>query len=96
MTHIIWNWLLKNWPQFTYDKVSLTELEQLFLENSGTVVGALKHITNDSKDDLLVEILSNEAIKTSEIEGEFLNRDSVRKSISKKFFLEMQKYNIIS
>ncbi|MDA7711901.1 Fic family protein [Flavobacteriaceae bacterium] len=94
MTHILWNWLLKKWPQFTYDKESLIELEQLFIENSGTMVGALKHITNDSKDNLLVEILSNEAIKTSEIEGEFLNRDSVQSSIKRNLGLTVDKRKV--
>ena len=94
MTHILWNWLLKKWPQFTYDKESLIELEQLFIENSGTMVGALKHITNDSKDNLLVEILSNEAIKTSEIECEFLNRDSVQSSIKRNLGLTVDKRKV--
>ncbi len=94
MTNILWNWLLKNWPQFTYDKESLTELEQAFIQNSGTIVGALKHVTSDSKDDLLVEILSNEAMKTSEIEGEFLNRDSVQSSIKKNLGLTVEKRKV--
>ncbi len=94
MTSILWNWLLKNWPQFTYDKEILAELEQTFIQNSGTVVGALKHVTSDSKDDLLVEILSNEAIKTSEIEGEFLNRDSVQSSIKRNLGLNVEKRKV--
>jgi len=94
MTPIVWNWLLKNWPHFTYDKDSLAELEQAFIQNSGIVVGALKHITNDSKDELLVEILSNEAIKTSEIEGEFLNRDSVQSSIKRNLGLTVEKRKV--
>ncbi|WP_394364773.1 DUF4172 domain-containing protein [Polaribacter atrinae] len=40
-----------------------------------------------SKNDLLVEILSEEAIKNSEIEGEILNRESVQSSIKKKLIL---------
>jgi len=94
MTTILWNWLLKNWPQFTYDKELLKKLEQTFIQNSGTVVGALKHITNNSKDDLLVEILSNEAMKTSEIEGEFLNRESVQSSIKRNLGLKVEKRKI--
>ncbi len=94
MSNVHWNWLLKNWPQFTYDKEILVELEQTFIQNSGTVVGALKHITADSKDDLLVEILSNEAIKTSEIEGEFLNRDSVQSSIKRNLGLNVEKRKV--
>ena len=94
MTSILWNWLLKKWPQFTYDKEILAELEQVFTQNSGTVIGALKHISADSKDDLLVEILSDEAMKTSEIEGEFLNRDSVQSSIKRNLGLTVEKQKV--
>lgn len=94
MTTVSWNWLLKNWPKFTYDKELLKELEHTFIQNSGIVVGALKHISNNSKDDLLVEILSNEAMKTSEIEGEFLDRVSVQSSIKRNLGLKVEKRKI--
>ncbi|MFC2109942.1 Fic family protein [Bacteroidota bacterium] len=87
MAHKIWNWLLKNWPHFSYDKNILEKLELQFSQNTGTVLGAIKHIEGVSKDDLLVEILSNEALKTSEIEGEILNRESVQSSIKKNLGL---------
>lgn len=83
MSYKIWNWLFKNWPHFSYDKEALEKLELQFSQNTGTVFGAIKHIEGVSKDDLLVEILSNEAIKTSEIEGEILNRASIQSSIKK-------------
>jgi len=57
MTTVLRNWLQKHWPQFTYDKEALANLEQLFVENSGMVVGALKHVNTDEKNDLLVETL---------------------------------------
>jgi Fic family protein len=56
--------------------------------------GAIKHIEGVSKDDLLVEILSNEALKTSEIEGEILNRDSVQSSIKKNLGLSVENRKI--
>ena len=94
MKTVSWNWLLKNWPKFTYDKEQLKELEHTFIQNSGTVIGALKHVTKNSKDDLLVEILSNEAIKTSEIEGELLNRESVQSSIKRNLGLKVEKRKV--
>jgi Fic family protein len=87
MSYKTWNWLLKNWPHFSYNKDILEKLEFQFSQNTGTVFGAIKHIEGVSKDDLLVEILSNEAIKTSEIEGEILNRASVQSSIKKNLGL---------
>jgi Fic family protein len=83
MAYKNWNWLHKEWPHFTYKKEVLEQLEMQFSKNSGLVLGTIKHIEGVSKDDLLVEILSEEAIKTSEIEGEILNRESVQSSIKK-------------
>ncbi|MGY0407564.1 MAG: Fic family protein, partial [Polaribacter sp.] len=90
MSYKVWNWLLKNWPHFSYDKNILEKLELQFSQNIGTVFGAIKHIEDVSKDDLLVEILSIEALKTSEIEGEILNRESVQSSIKKNLGLAVK------
>jgi len=86
--------MLEKWPHFTYDKEALGELEFQFSQNTGTAFGVLKHIAQDSKDDLLVEILSTEALKTSEIEGEILNRESVQSSIKKNLGLITDKRKI--
>ena len=83
MSYKVWNWLHKNWPNFTYNKEVLEKLELQFSQNMGAVFGAIKYIEGVSKSDLLVEILSNEALKTSKIEGEVLNRESVQSSIKK-------------
>ena len=45
------------------------------------------HIAQDGKKLLEVELMSEEAMKTSEIEGEILNRDSVQSSIRRHFGL---------
>lgn len=94
MVYNIWNWMLKDWPHFSYDAKALKALEYKFSENSGTVFGVLKHIQEESKDNFLVEILSDEAIKTSEIEGEYLNRDSVQSSIKKNLGLAVEKRKV--
>ncbi len=89
MAYKTWNWTFKNWANFTFDKDILKELEYKFTQNKGIALGVLKHIKDKSKEDLLVEILSNEAIKTSEIEGEFLNRESVQSSIKRNLGLKV-------
>ncbi len=94
MAYNVWNWMLKDWPRFTYDAKALEVLEYQFSENSGTVFGVLKHVQEESKNDFLVEILSDEAIKTSEIEGEVLNRDSVQSSIKKNLGLAVDKRKV--
>jgi hypothetical protein len=45
------------------------------------LAGALRHLRDDDKDALTVDLISDEALKTSEVEGEYLNRESVQSSI---------------
>lgn len=68
--------------------------EQDFLHGSGLLFGAYKHLDWENKDKLKIEIISNEALKTSEIEGEYLDRDSLQSSIRRHFGLQIQKRKI--
>ena len=43
-------------------------------------------IAEQDKAELTVETMSEEALKTSEIEGEYLNRDSLQSSIRKNLY----------
>ena len=73
---MIWNWQQDEWPHFSYDSKALEGLEAQFLRNSGESLGAFKHVSEDDKNLLKVELISEEALKTSKIEGETLDRDS--------------------
>lgn len=76
-----WNWEKPDWPNFAYDSAALELLEKRFLLQSGEFIGAFKHIGAADQDTLKIELISDEAVKTSEIEGEILNRDSVQSSL---------------
>jgi Fic family protein len=83
-----WNWQDENWPEFRYDKERMAELENRFLTESGVMLGAVKHIDEAERESLAVELISLEALKTSEIEGEILNRESLQSSIRRHFGLK--------
>ena len=83
-----WHWQQEDWPNFRYDSVALKGVEEQFLHRSGLLFGAYKHINEDEKDLLTIDLISTEALKTSEIEGELLNRDSIQSSIRRNFGLE--------
>lgn len=59
-------------------------LETAFAHESGLLLGAFTHLTEDDRTQLNVEMVSNEAMQTSAIEGEYLNRDSVQASIRRQ------------
>jgi Fic family protein len=83
-----WNWQQDDWPRFRLDKSALEEREAKFLLHGGLLLGTLLHIRDDDKTALTVDLISNEALKTSEIEGEYLNRESVQSSIRRNFGLD--------
>ena len=83
-----WNWQQDDWPRFRLDKSALEEREAKFLLHGGILLGALLHIRDDDKSALTVDLISNEALKTSEIEGEYLNRESVQSSIRRNLGLD--------
>ncbi|MGB7947826.1 MAG: Fic family protein [Candidatus Binatia bacterium] len=91
-----WNWQQDDWPQFRFDRAVLQDKEAKFLFGSGLLLGTFRHIREDDKSDLTVDLISDEAVKTSEIEGEFLNRGSVQSSIRRNFGLDTDRRRIPS
>jgi Fic family protein len=83
-----WNWQLKDWSNFTYNKKALDSYEQKFQHSSGKLAGTFKHFSPEDKNNLTIDLISQEAVKTSEIEGEILNRDSVQSSIARNLGLK--------
>ncbi|MGA3172272.1 MAG: Fic family protein [Chthoniobacteraceae bacterium] len=83
----IWNWQQEDWQKFRYDVSKLEAFEAEFLRQSGVFSGAVKHVGDEDRQQLTVELISDEALKTSEIEGEILNRDSLQSSIRRNFGL---------
>ena len=83
-----WLWQLPDWPQFTWDDQELAPLEKRFLTGSGRLVGASAHLDDSDRDDLQIDWLSDEAMETSAIEGELLDRDSVQSSVRRQFGLK--------
>lgn len=83
-----WNWTQEAWPRFSYDAAALEHFENRFLLVSGEVIGAVRHVSDDERDLLRIELLSEEAVKTSQIEGEMLDRLSVQSSLRRQFGLD--------
>jgi len=82
-----WNWEQKGWPIFRFDGSALASLEAEFLRRSGIFIGATMHVAEDDKQQLIVDLIADEALETSEIEGEILSRDSLQSSIRRQFGL---------
>jgi len=82
-----WNWQLPDWPNFTWDANRLRKAEEHFLVGSGTFAGTVKHLGAEDREQLTIEAIGTEAVTTSEIEGEILDRASVQSSIRRQLGL---------
>jgi Fic family protein len=76
-----WNWQQPDWPNFNWDRSRISAAEEQFILGAGVAIGTVKHLGEDEHNQLLVEVMSGEAVTTSAIEGEVLNRASVQSSI---------------
>jgi Fic family protein len=76
-----------DWPNIAWDRARLEKAEQQFLMGGGVLVGTVKHLPEEDREQLTVEAMSTEAVTTSEIEEEILDRASVQSSIRKQLGL---------
>lgn len=83
-----WIWQHDEYPNFNYDKEELLDLLTQVEYNRGVLDGVSKLFHSNDIKEIELETLLNEAIHTSEIEGEYLKRESVRASLLKKLNTE--------
>src|SRR5208282_505806 len=91
---MVWNWQQPDWPNFTWNESRLAQAEQQFLVGAGTLIGAVKHLDGEERSQITIEAISTEAVTTSEIEGEILNRASVQSSIRRQLGLAADRRRI--
>ena len=76
-----WIWQQPDWPDFRYDNRALNDRELEFRLNSERLAGSFDALPMASQEDATIDLMLSEAIKTSAIEGEDLDRESVRSSL---------------
>lgn len=79
----------KNWTDFTWDerKVLLKLAETRNLQ--GRLLGKMESLGFDLQDEAVLNTLTLEIVKSSEIEGEVLNLEQVRSSVAKRLGIEL-------
>lgn len=79
----IYIWQQDGWPLFTFDKVQLITPLSRLRAKQGELLGMMKTLGFEVQGRTQLETLTNELVKSSEIEGAFLNVNSVRSSIAR-------------
>lgn len=82
---MLWNWQLPKWPNFTFDPEIIAGQEKQFLLRVGEMTASLNTVGEGDYKQFIVEVLSREALESSSIEGEILDRESLQSSIRRHF-----------
>ena len=86
---MVWNWQQSEWPHFKWETEKLHSTERLFAEHAGLAIGAGRHMDPSDQEALTIEIMCLEALDTSAIEGDILDRESVQSSIRRQLGLSV-------
>ncbi len=82
-----YNWQQSDWPNFRYDVSGLHETLLSISEKMGLISGKVAHLSENLQTETMINLMVEEAVKTSEIEGEHISRIDVRSSIKNKLGL---------
>jgi Fic family protein len=85
-----YNWQQNDWPHFRYELASVYDILLAIAEKAGLIQGKIAHLMEDQQTETMIDLMVEEAVKTSEIEGEFLNRPDVRSSIRNQLGLNVK------
>lgn len=87
MTSRKWNWQQTDWPNFRYQEKDFRSAIDEFQLKLGKLSGGLNYLKKGDSEQFKVQLLSDSAYTTSEIEGELLDRESLKSSIARHFGL---------
>jgi Fic family protein len=94
MALLRYNWERKDWPNFKY---SLKGMDELLLKVNTLMAkydGVVKTLPKGMKAETVIDLMVAEAIKTSEIEGEYYSRKDVLSSIKKNMGVQLKAFNL--
>ncbi len=79
----------KDWPNFTWDNDKLLALLANVRHLQGRLLGRMESFSFKLKEEAVLSTLTLDVLKSTEIEGEILNKDQVRSSIARRLGLEV-------
>jgi Fic family protein len=82
-----YNWQQPDWPLFRYDLSGVEDTLFALAERTGRSTGLLKGLTVEAQTEMSIDVMVEEAIKTSAIEGELVSRKDVMSSIRRNLGL---------
>ena len=78
-----------NWPNFAWDHEKVNQVLKPVIFQQGRLLGKMENLGFSLQEEAVLKIMTNEVLKTSEIEGEVLARDEVRSSIARHLGMDI-------
>ncbi len=78
-----------NWPEFTWNSNDFLDILSEARNLQGRLIGKMETLGFDLRKEALLDTLTLDVVKSSEIEGEFINPDQVRSSIARRLGMEI-------
>ncbi len=78
-----------NWPQLTWNAEAISTLLGKVRHRQGHILGQMQGLGFDLQDETMLNALTLDVIKSSEIEGEMLNHEQVRSSIARRLGIDI-------
>ena len=82
-------WEQKDWPTFTWDEKKLAALLAKVSREQGRLLGRMEALGFELRQEAHLRILTDDVVKSSEIEGENLDPDQVRSSIARRLGMDI-------
>jgi len=79
----------KDWPNFYWDNDTLLPYVSKVRDIQGRLIGRMEGLGFELREEAVLETLTEDIVKSSEIEGEFLNPEEVRSSVARKLGMEV-------
>lgn len=80
---------LPAWPNFTWDNDDIVNVLAEARNLQGRLIGKMESLGFDLRNEAVLETLAQDVLKSSEIEGEYLNLDQVRSSIARRLGMDI-------
>jgi Fic family protein len=87
---------LDKWPNFIWYEPKLSKILINIRYLQGNLIGKMTNLGFNLQEESTLQTLTQDVIKTSEIEGEYLNKEQVRSSIAKRIGIELNDSSVIS
>lgn len=80
---------IAHWPNFTWDQKQISPLLLQIRHQQGRLIGGMESIGFRLREEAILETLTRDVVKSSEIEGEILDYSLVRSSVAKRLGIEI-------